>query len=93
MVDTGGESAGFDGLALAGTTLYGVTPGSVIQTDLAADFASGTVAGSITDETFAFPTTVALLPGNRLLLANSQFDAPDEPALPFTVSDVSRQLD
>lgn len=92
-VDSGGEAVGFDGLALDGTTLYGVTPTAVIVSDLGDDFATASVVGSITDATFAFPTTVALAPGERLLLANSQFDQPDAPVLPFTVSDVRRAVD
>lgn len=89
VVDTGGEIVGLDGLALDGSTLYGVTPAEVVVSSLSEDLTSAEVQSSITDPTFAFPTTVALLSGDRLLVANSQFDKRDAPVLPFTASDVS----
>lgn len=89
-VDTGGEPVGGDGLAIDGTTVFGVSPTSVIRTELADDFASGEVVGETTDEAFAFATTIALVPDGRMLVVNAQFTARQDPVLPFTVLDLAR---
>ncbi len=91
-VDTGGDGVGADGLALDGTTLYGVQPDSVVVTELSDDFSSGTVTGQVTDDSFMFATTVALVPGDRMAVPNAQFDAQEAPVLPFTVSELGRAV-
>ena len=78
------------GLALDGTTLYGVQPEAVVVTELADDLASGTVTGQVADDSFMFATTVALVPVDRMAIANAQFDAQEDPVLPFTVSELDR---
>lgn len=90
VVDTGGEPVGGDGLAIDSTTVFGVSPTSVIRTELADDFASGQVVGETTDPAFAFATTVALVPEERMLVVNAQFTAREDPVLPFTVLDLPR---
>jgi Cu-Zn family superoxide dismutase len=91
QIDTGGAdlTAG-DGLALAGQTLYVCRNQfeEIVPVELAADFASGVAGVGFTDPTLNFPTTIALVGGRQLLVANSQFDAQQsgDPELPFTVS-------
>jgi CubicO group peptidase (beta-lactamase class C family)/sugar lactone lactonase YvrE len=95
QVDLGGAVlSGGSGLALDGQTLSVVTGEAVgageaiTLVTLAADFLSGGVRESVTDPTFAAPTSLARYDG-CLLVVNSQLDRLEgEPALPFTVSSV-----
>ncbi|MDX6555544.1 MAG: superoxide dismutase, Cu-Zn family [Miltoncostaeaceae bacterium] len=82
-----------DGLVLRGRTLYAVRNAdeAIAKVRLSADLRSGSLVGSTTHPSFAFPTT-ADLAGGRLLVVNSQFDrreAEPGPTLPFTVSAIS----
>jgi Cu-Zn family superoxide dismutase len=84
-----------DGLVLRGQTLYVVRNafGEIAVVRLAAQYTSGTLVGSITDPSFAFPTTADISHG-RLLVVNSQFNTRGTeagPELPFTVSSVKAQ--
>jgi sugar lactone lactonase YvrE len=78
-----------DGILLRGRVLYVVrnTAGLVQKLRLSRTYGRATNAGSFTDPSFAFPTTIAQARG-RLLVVNSQFDkmATANPVLPFTVS-------
>lgn len=81
-----------DGLLLEGRRLFVVRNRQelIVSVLLSEDLTSGTVEGSTTDPSFAYPTTIARA-GNRLLVVNAQFDrrGPDlRPDLPFTVSSV-----
>jgi Cu-Zn family superoxide dismutase len=95
QVDLGGAVlSGGSGLALDGQTLFvitGETAGTgdaITPVTLAADFASGVVGASVTDPTFAAPTSLARFDGCALVV-NSQLDRIDaDPSLPFTVSSV-----
>lgn len=84
--DPGTLAAG-DGMVLDGTRLWVVAGGEITGFDLDESFSTLEPGPTVTDETFAFPTTAALVDG-RLLVVNSQFDARDSPTLPFTVSEV-----
>jgi Cu-Zn family superoxide dismutase len=91
QIDLGGAvvTAG-DGLVLRGRRLFVVRNalGQIDIVRLALERARGKVAGSITDDSFAFPTTADFARG-RLLVVNSQFNQRGgEPVLPFTVSAV-----
>ncbi len=96
-VNLGGETlANGDGLVLDGQTLYVVLQqpdNEIAVVELADDFASGTVASRIQDESLAAPAT-AIKVGNRLLVVNTQFDTMESeqgPVLPFTVSSIPLQ--
>jgi Cu-Zn family superoxide dismutase len=82
-----GTHAGGDGMVLDGTRLWVVAGGGVNGFDLDESFSTLEPGPTVTDETFAFPTTAALA-GGRLLVVNAQFDARESPMLPFTVSEV-----
>ncbi len=87
----GGNLRGGDGLALDGNTLWVLldTTGELVRVELEADNASGTIAARLTDPTFAFPTTLALVGDGTALVVNSQLDMTGggaSPELPFTVS-------
>lgn len=91
-IDLGGATlTSGDGLVLLGHRLYVVrnSLGEIAVVQLAGAFVSGTVIDTITDPSFAFPTTAARAL-NRLLVVNSQFDkrSTGDPDLPFTVSSV-----
>ena len=93
QVELGGASlSNGDGILLEGRTLFVVRNalGQIARVDLNADLTAGTVAGTITDPSFAYPTTIARA-DDRLLVVNSQFDKRGPgltPVLPFTVSGV-----
>jgi CubicO group peptidase (beta-lactamase class C family)/sugar lactone lactonase YvrE len=95
QVDLGGAVlAGGNGLALDAQTLYVVTGEAVGAAEavtlvtLAADFLSGSAGESVTDPTFAAPTSLARY-DDCLLVVNSQLDRLEgEPQLPFTVSSI-----
>lgn len=88
-VDLGGGSLTTgDGLLLDGTTLYAVRnePGLVARIELSDDLRQGEVVEEITDDSFAFPTTIAEQ-GGRIYVVNSQLDRPPSSTdTPFTVS-------
>ena len=89
----GGNVQNGDGLALDRDQHYVVQTrdGVVTRVDLTFNLLDGEVTDSISDPTFAFPTTIALVQGtDTALVVNSQFDAREsgEPDLPFTVSHI-----
>lgn len=89
-VNLSGQPLRGDGLILEGPTLYAVAGGQLLTTQLAADFASGTVVSTLADPTLATPTTVARL-GDYLLIVNAQFSRRGpglSPDLPFTVTGI-----
>lgn len=90
-IDLGGARvpAG-DGIVLQGRTLYVVQNRleTVTEVRLSGDLGRGRVVSSVTDPSFAFPTTAALAHG-RLLVVNSQFDQRADPD-PFTVTSLKR---
>lgn len=90
---TGGDLRGGDGMALAGTTLWVLldTTAELIRVELDAAGARGEVVTRLTDPTFAYPTTLALVGDGTALVVNSQLDMTGggaSPVLPFTVSRV-----
>lgn len=97
-IDLGGAKlTNGDGILLRRQTLYVVRNQQelIVKVELARDFSSGTVVSSITDPSFAYPTTIAQA-RDRLLVVNSQFDkrgAGVKPELPFTVSSVPVPLE
>ncbi len=89
----GGDLRGGDGLALDGSTLWVLldTTGELVRVELGPDNASATIAARLTDPTFAYPTTLALVGDGTALVVNSQLDMTEgsaSPELPFTVSRV-----
>lgn len=93
-IDLGGtQLTNGDGILLSRRqTLYVVRNQQevIAEVQLSWDFLRGTVVSSITDPSFAFPTTIAQA-GKRLLVVNSQFNrrgAEVTPELPFTISSV-----
>lgn len=97
-VDLGGYDFNADGMLLDGDTLYGVTHrgtaaggdfrAMITAVRLAPGWESGTVLGELTDERWSFPTTIAKV-GGELLVVCSQFHTQRlniPPDLPFTVA-------
>lgn len=87
----GGDLRGGDGLALDGTTLWALldTTGELVRVELDPALSQGKIVSRLTDPTFAYPTTLALVGDGTALVVNSQLDmAGDGSAveLPFTVS-------
>lgn len=85
-----GENVTFgDGLWLDGQVLYVVRNQLAVIARLQLDegFTTADVIDSFTDPSLAFPTTIANVDG-QLLVVNSQFDHQEsaDPVLPFTVS-------
>lgn len=84
-----GENVTFgDGLWLYGQTLYVVRNrlGVIARLQLDEGLTTADVLDSFTDPTLAFPTTIAKV-DEQLLVVNSQFDRRESgPVLPFTVS-------
>lgn len=79
-----------DGIELDGTTLYAVSRDKIAVVNLNSNLRRGTLTRTIRDETWRFPTTIALR-DDGLLVVNSQLDAtgPDRaPALPFTITSI-----
>ncbi|MBW4629970.1 MAG: SMP-30/gluconolactonase/LRE family protein [Brasilonema octagenarum HA4186-MV1] len=63
----------------------------IVKVELEEDFSRGTVVSSTTDPSLAYPTTIAQV-RKQLLVVNSQFDKRGSgltPELPFTVSSIS----
>lgn len=94
-VELGGAAIiGGDGLALDGQTLYAVTEPetAIVPITLDEELTRGTVGEPMTNPTFDYPTTMALVGDGTALVVNSQLDmtgAGSEPDLPFTVSRVT----
>lgn len=92
-IDTGdADLTNGDGLALDGRTLYVVRNQNeiVVPVELSADYSSGEAEEGFGDDSFMYPTTVALYDG-RILAVNSQFDVRDgggDPKLPFDLTSV-----
>ncbi|MFC3690249.1 hypothetical protein [Aquipuribacter hungaricus] len=90
-IDLDGATVGNgDGIVLQGRTLYVVqnTTGTVSEVQLSAQLTRGRLVQTVSDPSFAFPTTAALTRG-RLLVVNSQFNQRNNPQ-PFTVSSLQR---
>jgi Cu-Zn family superoxide dismutase len=96
-IDVGAETFTFgDGILLTGNVLHIARNqlALIVSVQLSADYLTGTVVSAMTDPSFAYPTTIALA-GNRLLVANSQFNkrGPNlTPELPFTIASVPAPL-
>jgi Cu-Zn family superoxide dismutase len=87
-IETSAPLTNGDGLLLRGRTLYVVRNalGVIAKLRLDRRLTRATAAGTITDPTFAFPTTMAQA-RNRFLVVNAQFDKRmGTPKLPFTVT-------
>ena len=90
-IELGGATVNFgDGLLLEGKTLYVVQNqlNEIAVVQLAPDLYSGEVVGTLTNENFDIPTTVAGF-GNALYAVNARFGTP---ATPDTEYDVVRLL-
>ena len=95
-VDLEGYEFNADGMLAEGDVLYGVTHRGETVEDavflisaarLAPDWRSGVILGELTDQAWGFPTTIAKV-GGQLLVVCSQIgrkDAPTPPKLPFEV--------
>lgn len=88
-----GDLRGGDGMALDGTTLWVLldTTAELVRVELDATGTRGVVVARLTDSTFAYPTTLALVGDGTALVVNSQLDMTGDgasPVLPFTVSRV-----
>lgn len=100
VIETGEVSAiaddadlsGCDGLALDGDILYVCrnSVGRIARLILSADASAATFVDEFFDESFAFPTTIALTDRDTILVCNAQFDRREtgDPVLPFTVVEV-----
>ena len=91
-IDLGGATVrNGDGIVLQGRTLYVVRNAAeaVAEVRLSGQLTRGRVVDTISDESFAFPTTAAISRG-RLLVVNSQFNQRANPQ-PFTVSSLQRR--
>jgi Cu-Zn family superoxide dismutase len=82
-----------DGMLLNGHRLHVMRNAlqMFVWLDFNDDYSAGTLMGTSTDPSFAYPTTFARA-GNRFLVVNSQFNkrgAGLTPVLPFTVSNVA----
>lgn len=92
LIDLGGASVSAgDGLLLDGKTLYVVRNqlNQIAVVNLASDFSSGELIGSITASEFDVPTTVTEL-GNRLYAVNARFSTPPTPTTEYDVVQVSK---
>lgn len=76
-----------DGLMIDGDTLWSVAGDGVHRLEFADRLEAATVE-ILTDPSFDFPTTGALIGGTRLAVANSQFDSRQNPTPPFTVTEI-----
>ena len=90
-IDLGGATVpNGDGILLQGSTLYVLQNAQGLLTEIRLNVATatGTVVGSSSDPSFAYPTSLDFARG-RLLVVNSQFNRRGPgltPTLPFTVS-------
>lgn len=88
---TGGDLRGGDGMALDGTTLWVLLDDTaeLVRVELDAGGTRGDIVARLTDPSFAYPTTLALVGDGTALVVNSQLDMTGgggSPVLPFTVS-------
>ena len=93
-VDLGGTSlTNGDGMLLQGRKLYVVQnrDNKVTVLRVAADGTSGELVGTITDDDFDVPTTVARK-GQRLYLPNARFSTPPTPTTTYDAVKVSSKL-
>ena len=91
QIDLGGATVrNGDGIVLQGRTLYVVqnATATVSEVHLSGQLTEGRLVQTVSDPSFAFPTTAAIA-GGRLLVVNSQFDRRTDPR-PFTVSSLQR---
>ena len=91
-IDLGGESVtNGDGILLQGKTLFVVRNqlNQIAEFQLSPDLSSGTLSGTITDDNFDVPTTLALF-GSRLYAVNARFNTPPTPTTEYTVVQVER---
>jgi sugar lactone lactonase YvrE len=91
-IDLGGQlvTAG-DGILLQGNTLYVVRNrlNQIAEIQLSPDLSSGTLSGTITDENFDVPTTLAHF-GSRLYAVNARFGTDPTPTTDYTIVRVER---
>jgi sugar lactone lactonase YvrE len=91
-INLGGASLpNADGLVLIGHTLYAVQNQlhQVAVVELAPDFTSGALTGTITDDAFRVPTTAARF-GNALYAVNARFGTPPGPDVEYEIVRVER---
>jgi superoxide dismutase, Cu-Zn family len=95
-VDLGGTLVtGGDGLLLLGDQLYVLQNaiGRISRWTLDADAASATFEAAVQDRNFGFPTTLAALGDDELIVVNAQFNrrmGPVPPVLPFVLTAILR---
>jgi hypothetical protein len=98
-VDLGGYEFNADGMLVYGGVLYGVTNRGETRADvrfmisaarLEPDWVSGAVLGEMTDPGWDFPTTIAQVGGQMLVVCSqvAKKDAGIPPSLPFRVVSV-----
>lgn len=61
--------------------------GLVVELRLAPDLSSATLAGTITSDDFAIPTTLGRF-GTALYVVNARFDVPQEPETAYWITRV-----
>ena len=81
-----------DGILLDGKTLYVVQNrlNQIAVVQLSADLSQGEVVGTITDDDFRVPTTIAEF-GNRLYAVNARFGTTPTPTTDYDVVQVRKQ--
>jgi sugar lactone lactonase YvrE len=87
QIDLGGASVSAgDGLLLRGQTLYVVRNqlNQIAIVELAPDFSSGEVVGTITNPNFDIPSTIAAF-GNALYAVNARFTTPPTPDTTYSI--------
>lgn len=92
LIDLGGDAVpNGDGILLDGKRLYVVQNflNQIAVIDLAPDLLSGEIVGTITDEDFDIPTTIAEH-GNRLYAVNARFSTPPTPETEYDVVQVQK---
>jgi hypothetical protein len=91
-IDLGGaDLPNADGLVLLGHTLYVVQNqiNQIAVVQLAPDFLSGSIAGTITDDGFRVPTTAAAF-GNAVYVVNARFGTLPGPDVDYDIIRVRR---
>lgn len=91
-IDLGGDALpNADGLVLLGRTLYVVQNRSnqISVVELSADYTSGEIVDTITDEDFRVPTTAAVF-GNALYAVNARFGTTPGPDVEYEIVRVER---
>jgi sugar lactone lactonase YvrE len=86
-IDLGGASVvNGDGILLWGNTLYVVQnmDNKITVINLASDFRSGAITGTLTSPQFDVPTTIARF-GSNLYAVNARFSTPPTPDTTYTV--------